>query len=49
MPSHAEYPDTEQGQKEKQDDWQRLYVHLASTPGVSNFGGGGKKKKKGGE
>jgi hypothetical protein len=49
MPAHTEYPDTEAGQKEKQEDWQRLYVHLASTPGVTNFGGGGKKKKKGGE
>ncbi|KAI0120792.1 hypothetical protein F4776DRAFT_665420 [Hypoxylon sp. NC0597] len=45
VPSHTEYGE---GEEEKaKEDWQRLLIHLSSTPGVSNFGG--KKKKKAAE
>ncbi|KXJ88552.1 hypothetical protein Micbo1qcDRAFT_166610 [Microdochium bolleyi] len=47
MPSHHEYSEQEQEQKEA--DWQRLYVHLTSTPTLPAIGGGKKKKNKGGE
>ncbi|KAI0019203.1 hypothetical protein F4780DRAFT_462454 [Xylariomycetidae sp. FL0641] len=47
-PAHQEYPETEAGQKEKEQEWTRLYIHLSTTPGVST-GGGKKKKNKGGE
>lgn len=47
MPAHHEY--TEQEQDQKEADWQRLYVHLTSTPTVASSGGGKKKNKKGAE
>ncbi|CAJ2505764.1 Uu.00g131580.m01.CDS01 [Anthostomella pinea] len=49
VPDHEEYAETPEKQKEKQDDWQQLYIHLSSTPGVSNSGGKKKKKEKNAE
>ncbi|KAI0477547.1 hypothetical protein GGR56DRAFT_673916 [Xylariaceae sp. FL0804] len=44
-PEYTSYDDTEADQKKKEEDWQRLYIHLSSTPGVSNVGGKKKKNK----
>ncbi|KAI6088538.1 hypothetical protein F4821DRAFT_233202 [Hypoxylon rubiginosum] len=44
-PEHTEYDEENpKDMKEMEEEWQRLLIHLSSTPGVSNFGG--KKKKK---
>lgn len=44
-PAHTEYDEENPKElKEMEEDWQRLLIHLSSTPGVSNFAG--KKKKK---
>ncbi|KAI1503423.1 hypothetical protein F5X99DRAFT_375195 [Biscogniauxia marginata] len=42
-PDHMEYTEAEEA--EHKEDWGRLYIHLSSTPGVSNFGNKKKKNK----
>ncbi|KAI2615811.1 hypothetical protein GGS26DRAFT_579021 [Hypomontagnella submonticulosa] len=46
-PEHTEYNEENPADLETMaDEWQRLIIHLASTPGVTSFGGGKKKKNK---
>ncbi|KAI1451680.1 hypothetical protein F4805DRAFT_82609 [Annulohypoxylon moriforme] len=45
-PEHTEYNEEDpKSLKEMEEEWQRLLIHLSSTPGVSNFGGKKKKNK----
>ncbi|KAI5923475.1 hypothetical protein F4810DRAFT_669032 [Camillea tinctor] len=44
-PAHAEYSEEEKSEKKDEEDWHRLYIHLSTTPGVSNIGGKKKNKK----
>ncbi|KAH9890164.1 hypothetical protein F4778DRAFT_374684 [Xylariomycetidae sp. FL2044] len=49
FPSHREYADTPEGQKEMEEEWQYLQIHLSTNPGTSHSGGKKKNKNKGGE
>lgn len=45
-PQHTEYNEEDpKSLKEMEEEWQRLLIHLSSTPGVSNFGSKKKNKK----
>ncbi|KAI1387151.1 uncharacterized protein F4822DRAFT_405603 [Hypoxylon trugodes] len=44
--NHPQLKDDPEKAKEREAEWDRLYIHLSSTPDVAHFGGGGKKKKK---
>ncbi|KAI1653260.1 hypothetical protein F4813DRAFT_375243 [Daldinia decipiens] len=43
VPNHPQVKDDPDRRKE---EWERLYIHLSSTPGVSSSGGSKKKKNK---
>ncbi|KAH9999697.1 hypothetical protein F4779DRAFT_635820 [Xylariaceae sp. FL0662B] len=47
LPDHPQYKDESDPtkQEEREREWDRLYIHLSTTPGVSTSGGGKKKKK----
>ncbi|KAI1397982.1 hypothetical protein F4819DRAFT_489981 [Hypoxylon fuscum] len=46
LPDHPQLRDNPEKEEERQEVWDRLYIHLSSTPGVSSFGGSKKKKNK---
>ncbi|KAI1341061.1 hypothetical protein F5Y15DRAFT_414183 [Xylariaceae sp. FL0016] len=49
LPNHPQIKETNgdpQKEEERLKEWDRLYIHLSSVPGVSNVGGGKKKKNK---
>ncbi|KAI2470205.1 hypothetical protein F4781DRAFT_186126 [Annulohypoxylon bovei var. microspora] len=45
LPNHPQLKDDPEKEAERELEWDRLYIHLSATPGVSSFGGSKKKKK----
>ncbi|KAI0602080.1 hypothetical protein F4775DRAFT_588899 [Biscogniauxia sp. FL1348] len=45
LPNHPQLKDDPEKAEEREKEWDRLYIHLSSTPGVSSSGGKKKKNK----